>query len=175
MTFFFNHPLPCKEAIVYSQALRIIERCSLPEDVDSNLENLKEKLQLRNYPEKLIKKKFDEARKKNRREIIFQNRKQKNSDNKVRLIFTHNEGNPPIHQWLRECKKLLVRNEKAKELGKRIQIGFKQPKNLKRIISGIKDKENNPPEDPGCLKCGKPCVSCPVLKDNQEVRPVLVG
>ena len=37
------------QPIVYSQALRIVERCSLPEDLESNLE------------------KFDEARKKNRK------------------------------------------------------------------------------------------------------------
>ena len=122
LDFFSNHPLPCKEAIVYSQALRIIERCSLAEDVSKHLENLKEKLMQRNYPEKLINTKFEEARKKERKELIYQGRKQKKCDDKVRLIFTHNEGNPPIHQWLRECKKLLVRNDKAKKLGNRIQV-----------------------------------------------------
>ena len=58
LDFFSNHPAPCKEAIIYSQALRIIERCSLSKDVTSNLENLKEKLKDRNYPEILINKKF---------------------------------------------------------------------------------------------------------------------
>ena len=67
LDFFSNHPLPCKEALVYSQALRIIERCSVPEDVSSNLENLREKLRNRNYPENLINRKFEEARKKNRK------------------------------------------------------------------------------------------------------------
>ena len=168
LDFFSNHPAPCKEAIIYSQALRIIERCSLSKDVTSNLENLKEKLKDRNYPEILINKKFEEARKKDRKELIYQGRKKKKYDDKIRLIFTHNEGNPPIHQWLRESKKLLVRNEKAKKLGNRIQVGFKQPKNLKCLVSGIKNKENNiPPEDPGCMKCGKPCVSCPVLKEGK--------
>ena len=142
LDFFSNHPLPCKEAIVYSQALRIIERCSLSEDVSSNLENLKEKLRNRNYPENLIDKKFEEAKKKDRKKLIYQGRKKKKCDDKVRLIFTHNEGNPPIHQWLRECKKLLVRNEKAKKLGNRIQVGFKQPKGGDCIYSGTTRREH---------------------------------
>ena len=75
------------------------------------MKNLKEKLQNRNYPEILIDKKFREAKLKDRKKIIFDSRKnRKRSDDKIRLIFTHNEGNPPIHQWLRECKKLLVKN-----------------------------------------------------------------
>ena len=32
-----------KESIPYSQALRVIERCSLPEDRDSQLEDLEQK------------------------------------------------------------------------------------------------------------------------------------
>ena len=140
----------------------------MPEDVSSNLEKLREKLRNRNYPENLINRKFEEARKKNRKELIYQGRKKKKCDDKIRLIFTHNVGNPPIHQWLRDCKKLLVRNEKAKKLGNRIQVGFKQPKNLKSMVSGIKNKKrNNPSEDPGCTKCGKPCVSCPGIKEGK--------
>ena len=41
MDYLSNHPEPCKQGIVYSQALRIIERCSETKDVEDNLENLK--------------------------------------------------------------------------------------------------------------------------------------
>ena len=61
-----------------------------------------------------------------------QNRKEK----RVRLIFTQNQSNPPIHQWVREAQKYLTRNEKAKELGSKIQIAYKQPKSIKRIVTG---------------------------------------
>ena len=36
------------------------------------------------------------------------------SDNKVQLTFTHNKVYPPIHMCVRECKKLLCKNERAK-------------------------------------------------------------
>jgi hypothetical protein len=147
LDFFSNHPQPCNEAIVYSQALRIIERCSKPVDVDANLENLKEKLKKWNYPEELIDNKFRQAKLKDRKNMISGGRKnRKKSDDKIKLIFTHNEGNPPIHQWLRKCKRLLVRNEKAKQFGDKLAIVLKQPKNLKRKVTvGTKRKsEKNP-------------------------------
>ena len=44
--------------------LRVLERCSKPEDRDQHLNNLREKLKIRNYPDKVISEKFSEARKK---------------------------------------------------------------------------------------------------------------
>jgi hypothetical protein len=134
--------------------------CSKPEDRDKELDQLKEKFKERNYPEKVI----DE--KKERRALIFQNRKNKGSGAKnVRLIFTHNEANPPIHKWLRLCKPLLERSAVAKEIGSKIQICTKQPKNLQQILGGYREKQRmfqKAPLDAGCSKCDKKCkVSCP--------------
>ena len=126
--------MPCKEGLVYGQALRILERCSKKEWGEEHLENLRQKLSNRNYPEKLISASFSKAKLKSRTELIHQKRKKPQSDDKVRLIFTYNEGNPPLHKWLREAKNCLVKNEKAKSLGRNIQICYKQPRNLKRMV-----------------------------------------
>ena len=99
--------------------------------------------------------------------MIFKNRKNKKADNKVRLIFTYNEANPPIHKWLREAKKLLVRNDKAKQIGESIQITTKQPKNIQQIVR-IRNRSEGGPitrPDAGCYKCGKCRVACPILKE----------
>ena len=129
------------------------------------MENLKEKLKTRNYPDKIIDDKFSEARKKRRGELIHQDRnKNKKENDKVRLIFTHNRGNPPLHMWLREAKKCLVKNEKAKLLGEKMQVCYSQPKNLKRIVTQKKIVET-PEPNPGCTKCGKCRVSCPIIKE----------
>ena len=99
--------------LVYGQALRIIERCSDPSDADLHLENLCGKLLSRNYPENLIQKKqFTKAKKSDRKKLITQSRKKK-KDDKVRCMFTFNEGNPPLHQ----AKKCSLKNEKAKNIG----------------------------------------------------------
>ena len=170
LDFLSNHPEPCKQGVVYGQALRIIERCSKIEDRDHHLENLKTKLLDRNYPDKLVKEKFAQAKKKTRKEIINQNRKKgKGEDKKVRLIFTHNKGNPPLHMWLREAKKCLVKNEKAKEMGGNIQICYSQPKNLKRIVTQKKVTKMHD-EQPGCFKCGRCRVSCPILKEGDNLQ-----
>ena len=62
LDFNSNHPDPCKEGVVYGQSLRVIERCSKQQDTEVHLENLKDKLEKRNYPENLIKSKFAFAR-----------------------------------------------------------------------------------------------------------------
>ena len=91
-----NHPKHCKEGIVYSQALRVIERCSKVEDLEKNLDILAHKLLERNYPETLIEEKFKKAKSKDR--------KKSSTDDKVRGIFTHNAANPPLQKWIRVCK-----------------------------------------------------------------------
>ena len=67
------------------------------------------------------------------------------NDGKTRLIFTHNTSNPPIHKWVREAQQLLVRNDKAKALGKNIQVTSRQPRNLQRMVTGIQRGVGNPP------------------------------
>ena len=87
----------------------------------------------------MISSQFEKAKHTNRKNLIFQERKKKNLDeNRVRLIFTHNQANPPIHMWLRDCKRHLERNDQAKEIGKRIQVAHRQPKNLQKIVGGCK-------------------------------------
>ena len=39
LDYFSNHPQPCKEGLVYGQALRILERCSKSEWGEQHLEN----------------------------------------------------------------------------------------------------------------------------------------
>ena len=95
----------------------------------------------------------------------------------VRLIFTHNQTNPPLHKWLRESKYLLARNEKAKALGKNIQICTKQPKNLQRLVGGLKDEHTigrKMPNDAGCYKC-KRCHACPVIHENSSFKSTSTG
>ena len=107
LDFFSNHPNPCKEGVVFGQALQILERCSKPEDTEKHLENLKTKLKNRNYPENLIDGKIEKAKKKPRHDLIQQKRKSKNKkDDKIRMIFTQNSANPPLNMWLREATKM---------------------------------------------------------------------
>ena len=116
----------------------MVERCAITEDRDIQLSDLKEKFVERKYPSGLIDRQFEKAKNKNRKTLISQARKCRDqTDNKVRFVFTHNQSNPPIHMWVREGQKLLARNDKAKDVGRRIQICNKQPKNLQKILGVI--------------------------------------
>ena len=174
LDYFSNHPPPCKEGIIYGQAVRILERCSESNSADIHLDNLKAKLIERNYPENLIKQKFSKAKKKSRTDLIFQQRRSRKEDDKVRLIFTHNEGNPPLHKWVRDARKCLLKNERAKKLGSNIQICFKQPKNLKRLVT-LKNGPRDEVENPGCWRCGRCKVSCPILKEGTKFSSTNTG
>ena len=119
----------------------MIERCSEPGSAEPHLERLKEKFIAKNYPVKLVEEQFEKAKRRDRRTLIFQQRKNKeSSDKKVRLIFTHNRGNPPLHKWIRESKKFLV-SAKGRDFAQNFQIAYKQPKNLKKMVSGCQRSE----------------------------------
>ena len=109
---------------------------------------------------------------KDRKELIHQQRRKKyQQDGKVRLMITQNQTNPPIHQWVRNCRKVLLKNEKAKALGSRIQICTKQPRNLQRIAGGYKGESGgseNVPPDAGCQKCNHCKVACPILQEGKS-------
>ena len=126
---------------------------------------LKSKFEERNYPSELVD-----------RHLI--GLEQKMAENwSSRLLFTHNYANPPIHKWVRECKPLLARNEKARAMGDRIQISTKQPKNLQRLVGGFKgSRDVNPsPPEVGCSKCNHCRVSCPVIKEGATFKSTSTG
>ena len=168
-----NHPLPCKDSIPYSQGLRVVERCSTTEDRDAHLSDLKTKFEERNYPPELIQKQFEKAKQNERKSLIFQTRKKQNNNEKVRLMFTHGQANPPVQMWVRQCKQLLSKSAKAKKIGEKIQIGSKQAKNLQQLIGGYKTRPEGTeetPQDSGCFKCNKCRVACPILKEGNVFR-----
>ena len=155
-----NHPEPCKTGLVYGQALRVVERCTDAQDAKGHLEDLKEKLLERQYPKALVDAGINRAEKIDRKTQIYK-KKNNQYDGKVRLIFTHNANNPPIHQWMRQGKKFLDRNENAKELGKNMQVAYRQPKNLKKLVGGGRGRNSEP--NAGCSKCPKKCHACKIL------------
>ena len=175
LDYYSNHPEPCKEGVVYGQAIRVIERCSDNEDAEKHLKNLQDKLEKRNYPEKLIVSKFTQAKKRTRTSLINESRQRRNGqDKKVRLLFTYNEGNPPLHRWVREAKKCLVKDDRAKELGDNFQICYKQPRNLKSLVTHPR-KPQTIVGNPGCKKCGRCRVSCPVMEEGGKFKSTNTG
>ena len=108
-----------------------------------------------------------------RKAQIYKKKGKKNQpDQKVRLIFTHH--------WIRQSKKFLEKNEKAKDMGENIQIAYKQPKNIKQLVGGPSvggeggRGEGRVENDAGCTKCTKKCHACKVLVGGTSSRVLTV-
>ena len=65
-----------------------------------------------------------------------------------------------------------MRNEEAKNLGKKIQIASRQPRNLQRLVKSANFSEGGqaPPCNPGCFKCKKPCHACPTIVEGASFK-----
>ena len=88
LDYMSNHPKHCKDSIAYGQALRVIERCSRPTDVQIHLSNLKIKLLQRNYPASIVDSQFEKAQQMDRGQILSQKRgRRRHNGKKVRFIF----------------------------------------------------------------------------------------
>ena len=110
-----NHPQHCETGIPFSQSLREVERCSSQNDRDAHLENLKEKLLDRNYPDNLVTTQIDRAKQKNRSDLIYKNRKNKNkNDERVRRIFTQKKVNPQSTHGSEIVRNFCVRMRRLK-------------------------------------------------------------
>ena len=141
------------------------------ENRNNHFASLQEKFKLRNYPTDLIEKQFERAKQKDRTSLIFEKRKHKKKNNgTVYFIFTYNTTNPPLHMWLRDCRRQLEISDEAKAIGNRIQISFKQSRNLQKIAGGCRSKlgrGTTPPLGPGCFKCGNCRVLCPKINETK--------
>ena len=80
--------------------------------------------------------------------------------------MSHNSGNPPLQPWIRKAK-MKLKTPKAKDIGSKLQIVTKQPKNLTMLEGGVGSKrgaENDQQGQTGCHKCNHCRVSCPIIK-----------
>ena len=81
--------------------------------------------------------------------------------------------NPPIHNWIREGRKYLDQNEKAKELGGKLQMAYKQPSTLKTLVGGPKNGTRGQGAggridvDAGCDRYQKKCHACQTLPEGK--------
>ena len=93
----------------------------------------------------------------------------------MRLIFTHNSANPPLHKWTRDSRKFLVPT-RGREFGKNVQIAYRQPRNLKKILTGCNRRvegdggQTIPLNERGSFKCNHCRVSCPILEETNKFR-----
>ena len=61
-------------------------------------------------------------------------------------------------------------------MGENIQIGYKQPKNIKRMVGGPSIRGQDGVEnDAGCRKCKKNCHACKILVEGEKFKSTNSG
>ena len=169
------HPKATTKSIPYSLSLRIVRICTKPETRDIRLTELKELLLARNYPESLIDRSIDKARKIPRKVALF---KVKRKEIESRPIFAL-KFDPRIPA----IQPMVARHWRAmKSEDKHLSEAFTQPPltayrrqaNLRDFLikSRVPPKQRPYPDRniKGMTKCGKSCPACPFIQYGKEVR-----
>lgn len=126
-----NHPTHTRDNIALSQAIRHIRNCTSPSTQRFHLELLRYNLIKRDYPAKVIEKKFKIAKIKQRYELLKYKKKTKLK--RTPLILTFNEIMPEVNKIVNNACKRLSR-EQLNSIGGKPIIGYRILKSIGQKI-----------------------------------------
>ena len=152
------HAEHIKRSIVFSQALRLKRICSEKNDLNSNVENLKEWFRKRAYPEQLIKNQVARAFQSARNNSANNSKREKETG--IPLVTTY-------HPRLKDLRNLIKRNLQYLYADQDIKkvftpapfVSFRSARNLKSFL--LRSKVYPLDRKVGSEKCnGKRCLVC---------------
>ena len=169
------HPKTTTKAIPFSLSLRIVRICSKPEDRDKRLAELKELLLARNYPETLIDRSIEKARKIPRKFALLKVQK-KSSETGPVFILQYDPRLPSIQQIVAKHWRSMKSQDKYLSdcFSKPMLTAYRRQPNLRNIL--IKSRIPPPPNPypkrdlKGMKKCGLVCTACPYIIDGKSVK-----
>ena len=159
------HPLNHKDAVRYRLLIRARRICSKDEDFKTEALSIVSPLLKRGYPDKILLNAFNRAWNKTQSELLLPT--QQAAENKIRLITTFNQRNPPLKQiikihesWLDKTKNDIQSTD--------IQMVYRKAKNLKQLL--VKGKIHSLSQTPGfSTNCNKPCITCPRMDSSNTI------
>ena len=135
------HPKHVKQAIPYGQALRLRRICSLESKFDQRIGEFKVYLHKRGFQKTQILSQCGKVRNKDRRLLLFQDKKRFVDNNAVPLVLNFHPSSDEMNEVFKDIKPL---------------ISFRRPRNLAENLVRSKIKEaSNTRKDKGKKKCGK--------------------
>ena len=169
------HPKNTTKSIPYSLGLRIVRICSKPQNRDQRLEELRQLLLARNYPEDLINRGIQKARKVPRK-IALMKVKKRVTEQRPIFALRYDPRIPAIGPMVsKHWRSMKVQD---KHLGECFPqpplIAFKRQSNIRDFL--IKSKIPPPPKPyperikKGMSRCGKSCTACPYIIQGSEVK-----
>ena len=149
--------------------------CTNPEKRDNRLSDLKELLLARKYPESLVDRSIEKARKIPRKIALLKVRKK---ESEVRPIFAikYDPRMPPIQPLMAKHWRAMKTQDKylAECFSQPPLTAFRRQTNIRDFL--IKSKIAPPPKqypgrnNRGMANCGKTCTACPYIQYRKEIK-----
>ena len=119
----------------------------------------------RGYPHEILIEAFNKSWNKVQADLLIPTLKMK--DNKIRLVTTFNQRNPPMKNILKKYESWLDKTKKdIKAMD--IQTVYRKARNLKQLL--VKGKINTTLQMLGySTNCNKPCVTCPRMNTSNTI------
>ena len=169
------HPKTTTKSIPYSLSLRIVRICTQIENRDKRLEELRQLLLERNYPEKIINMGIEKAKKVPRKIALMKVRK-KTAEARPVFALKFDPRIPAIEPMVgKHWRSMKVQDKYLGECFKQPPlIAYKRQRNIRDFL--IKSKIPAPPKPysqrnkKGMSKCGKSCTACPYIAEGKSVK-----
>ena len=158
------HPKSTKEAIAFSQALRIRRICTDDSDYEKNSEILAKDLIDRGHYDNNVKKGIEKARNIDRHELFIY--KERNHLDKIPLIVTYNKELPNLKEIINNTwDTLKINQQESAKFANKPLICFRRNSNLRDLIGQMRISEGKVLRHKK-LKTGRcePCLSRPDAK-----------
>nr|XP_048700716.1 uncharacterized protein LOC125634261 [Caretta caretta] len=152
------HPDHTTRSIVYSQALRYHRICSNPSDRDKHLQDLYQGFLQLQYPPAEMTKQTERARRVSR-SYLLQHRPNK-ENNRTPLAVTFSPQLKPLQRIIKDLQPILKDDPTLSEiLGDRPVLAYRQPRNLKQILTSNHTPHNKTlTQEP--ILATKPIATC---------------
>ncbi|CAN7986166.1 unnamed protein product, partial [Ixodes hexagonus] len=157
-----SHPRHSKIAIPYGQALRCHRICSNDDDLNRNLDQLKQAFSRRDYPANLVNDAINKARVADRKAIIFPDTTRSAAKTPVNLTLTYNNSLPAVSSIHRRHQYLLQQSDKLKNIFPDApRAVYRRPPNIRDKLVHAQLNKPSPPTSTGCKPCQKSrCKIC---------------
>ena len=130
-----SHPTHNKQAIPYSQALRLRRINSNMEDFEASCTNLNNYLHKRGYPRTLINESINKARIKDRSDLLLPKQPTTvDPIHRIPCVITYHPNLPNIADFLKEHWPILKAGKNSAFKNQAPIIAYKRPKNIRDII-----------------------------------------
>lgn len=169
------HPPHTFKGVPYSQALRVRRICSQPEEEEKHLNNLKEHLLQRQYPEQLLDTQIGKAKQLDKNTLLTYKQKTKNT--RVPLVVTYNPAFNQIKSIISKHIHIITSDPQLSQIfDSPPMAAFRRPRNIRDILVNARVNNIETSSITGCTKCtSKKCAVCPFLEESTKFSSVVTG